>query len=210
MKTAKHPLQRIYLSNTGFRFKENRIVVHLTDYAEKHGMNLNGLGAFGFSMEDWDQFTQLQGRSTAIWFETEYATKARMDLVDRRIAALRVFHRDHLSNDSDVPVDMVVKTRGHRMQPIVNVGGVAQFKKNAIVHYLLAYTNERGLGLSELSACKYSRDDRNQFLQLRGTSVGTFGGFTRWTSQATITRADRIVAKMAAAGMFDQKKESTT
>jgi hypothetical protein len=52
--------------------------------------------------------------------------------------------------------------------------GVNRFKANAIVVRLLAFASARGYGLNEIAMGRFSQDDRIQFAQLHGYSVGGF------------------------------------
>jgi hypothetical protein len=62
----------------------------------------------------------------------------------------------------------------HPMQPVVMVDGIARFKENAIVHYMLEAG--RGAGLFDLNSLAshvpaFSREDHEQLAQLIGYSV---------------------------------------
>lgn len=59
----------------------------------------------------------------------------------------------------------------HPMQPIVNVGGVARFKSNKIVEYLL---DNGHADMNLLAVLNFSDEDRAQFAQLIGYSVSGF------------------------------------
>lgn len=55
------------------------------------------------------------------------------------------------------------------MQPVeLSKGGVARFKTNSIVEYLL---DEGGIDMNALARIDFPREDRDQFLQLIGYSV---------------------------------------
>lgn len=53
--------------------------------------------------------------------------------------------------------------------------GVLRFKENAIVRHLLDFGKEHGCGMNELAAMPFLREDRVQFAQLIGYSLGGFG-----------------------------------
>ena len=59
-----HPIQPLELDEHGvLRFKENKIVRHLLDFATQRGNGLNELHCANFSNEDRQQFAQLIGYS---------------------------------------------------------------------------------------------------------------------------------------------------
>lgn len=58
------------------------------------------------------------------------------------------------------------------MQPIVNDGGVMRFKANAIVRFLL---DAGPFDMNRLALMPFTPEDREQFAQLIGYSVGGFG-----------------------------------
>ncbi len=61
----------------------------------------------------------------------------------------------------------------HPMQPIyLDAGGVARFKSNAIVRFLLDSGNA---DMNKLALMNFSSEDRIQFAQLIGYSVSGFG-----------------------------------
>jgi hypothetical protein len=96
----KHPIQPLLTDEHGVvRFKENKIVRHLLDWASQRGMGLNNFAVMGFSDEDRQQFAQLIGYSLSGYCELrsyvtdeEYREAAHMadglDERDARIAAL--------------------------------------------------------------------------------------------------------------------------
>lgn len=58
------------------------------------------------------------------------------------------------------------------MQPVVlDTDGKARFRQNAVVRYLL---DKGGLTLSDLADVPFPVEDRSQFLQLLGYSVGGY------------------------------------
>lgn len=62
----KNPIQPIVTDEVGIlRFKENKIVNYLLDWATERGMSLNELAAMSFSNDDRQQFAQLIGYSVS-------------------------------------------------------------------------------------------------------------------------------------------------
>lgn len=85
----------------------------------------------------------------------------------------------------------------HPMQPIVMVDGVARFKANAIVRYLLDWASDAPIDgskcdMNDLARMPFSQEDRNQFAQLIGYSVSGFGDLS-YADPRTVRRADRAV-----------------
>lgn len=78
----------------------------------------------------------------------------------------------------------------HPMQPIeLDRHGVARFKQNKIVTYLL---DNGGIDLNHLAVQDFSDEDRMQFAQLIGYSVGGFGDLS-YASNEVVAEADAIV-----------------
>jgi hypothetical protein len=75
----------------------------------------------------------------------------------------------------------------HPDQPVVFTDGVARFKENAIVSFLL---NAGPFDMNQLALMPFSEDDRNQFAQLLGYSVSGFGELP-YADSARVIRADR-------------------
>jgi len=71
------------------------------------------------------------------------------------------------------------------MQPIVLVDGIARFKENACVRFLL---QNGGLTLNDLARQNFPREDQEQFAQLIGYSVCGFCSLS-YVSEATAQRA---------------------
>jgi hypothetical protein len=64
MTTAKHPIQPIVTDDKGvLRFKENRIVSDLLNFATGRGFGLNEIACRDYSREDRQQLAQLIGYS---------------------------------------------------------------------------------------------------------------------------------------------------
>lgn len=62
----------------------------------------------------------------------------------------------------------------HPIQPIEKTGGVARFKQNKIVSYLLEVGQRNGAGLNELAGMPFSQEDRTQLAQLIGYTLSGF------------------------------------
>lgn len=85
----------------------------------------------------------------------------------------------------------------HPIQPLEkDKSGVLRFKENAIILYLL---DKGGIGLNDLAIVDFSQEDREQFAQLIGYSLGGFGDLS-YASDATYEAADR----MAREGVSDK------
>lgn len=64
MTTTKHPIQPLMVDGMGvLRFKENRIISDLLDFADDHGFGLNEIACREYSREDRQQLAQLIGYS---------------------------------------------------------------------------------------------------------------------------------------------------
>lgn len=60
----KNPIQPLLPEDGGgLRFKSNKIVEHVYDFAEKNGLELNKIAMMDFSDDDRQQFAQLLGYS---------------------------------------------------------------------------------------------------------------------------------------------------
>lgn len=69
-----HPMQPIVLAdNDVIRFKANKIVRFLLDWASQRGIDMNTLAIMPFSQEDRAQFAQLIGYSVSGYGELQYA-----------------------------------------------------------------------------------------------------------------------------------------
>lgn len=81
----------------------------------------------------------------------------------------------------------------HPMQPIVvDDDGVARFKANAIVCFLL---DQGGFDMNDLARRFFSDEDREQFAQLIGYSVSGFGDLS-YASRESIIEADAAVERL--------------
>jgi hypothetical protein len=79
------------------------------------------------------------------------------------------------------------------MQPIyIDPDGVARFKPNAIVTFLLDWARERGMGLNELARLHFKDEDWSQFAQLIGYSVAG------WSDLSYVSDVAREEANAAA------------
>lgn len=80
------------------------------------------------------------------------------------------------------------------MQPIIkDDDGTLRFKENKIVRVLLDWATPKGMSLNELALMEFSQDDRQQFAQLIGYSLGGYSELS-YVSDADVRKAD-IVAK---------------
>ena len=78
----------------------------------------------------------------------------------------------------------------HPLQPIeFDRHGVARFRGNAIVRFLLDWASERGMSLNDLALIPFSDDDRAQFAQLIGYSVSGWGDL-HYVSPENYARAE--------------------
>jgi len=75
----------------------------------------------------------------------------------------------------------------HPTQPVVVVNGVKRFKENAIVRFLL---NNGGYDMNKLAMLQFSDEDREQFAQLIGYSLGGFSELS-YVSDKTIKRVQK-------------------
>ena len=85
----------------------------------------------------------------------------------------------------------------HPVQPIVlDDRGIARFKENKIVSYLLDLASQRGIcDMNTLAQLPFSAEDRNQFAQLIGYSVGGFADLS-YSNEKIVAEADAAVAKL--------------
>ena len=87
---------------------------------------------------------------------------------------------------------MSTKAR-HPMQPIVFVRGVARFKPNKIVRFLL---DHGGYNLCQIESMGFSKEDYEQFIQLIGWSVCCFGELEGSVSKRAVDIADAEVERL--------------
>ncbi len=84
----------------------------------------------------------------------------------------------------------------HPMQPVyLTEGGIARFRKNDIVRFLIDFATGKGVSMNELALMPFSREDREQFAQLIGYSVSGFGDLS-YASDEVVTEADGRVADL--------------
>lgn len=76
----------------------------------------------------------------------------------------------------------------HPIQPLSNEDGVLRFKKNSIVVFLL---NNGGFDLHKLAMMDFSKEDREQFVQLIGYSLSGFGELS-YVSDETYSAAEQM------------------
>lgn len=83
----------------------------------------------------------------------------------------------------------------HPMQPILfDEHGVARFKRNAIVEFLLENTDLNTLSSLTRNG-KFPVEDYDQLMQLIGYSVSGYGDLN-WSSVDTVKTADQEVDRM--------------
>lgn len=69
----KNPIQPLIKGDDGIvRFKSNKMVGHLLDWAQAHGHGLNEMAIMPFSNDDRQQFAQLIGYSLCGFSELDY------------------------------------------------------------------------------------------------------------------------------------------
>ena len=63
---SKNPMQPVNLAADGVvRFKENKIVTYLLQFAERRGIDLNQIAIMDFDEDDYSQLMQLIGYSVS-------------------------------------------------------------------------------------------------------------------------------------------------
>jgi len=101
-----------------------------------------------------------------------------------------------LNNRSAAEIEM---KDTHPMQPVVMVRNIARFKKNEIVCHLLDHGE---YDMNKLACMDFSQEDREQFAQLIGYSVGGFSTLS-YASDAVcdkaIKAANSLMAKQGGA-----------
>lgn len=78
---AKNPMQPLISDEAGVvRFKKNKIVSDLLDFASKHGMDLNTIGMNrSYSNDDHEQLAQLIGYSVSGFGDLSYVSDETFD-----------------------------------------------------------------------------------------------------------------------------------
>ena len=81
----------------------------------------------------------------------------------------------------------------HPLQPIgLDKHGVARFKENAIVRFLL---DAGPFDLNQIACMKFSAEDHSQLAQLIGYSVSGFGDLS-YANEDVVSRADAIADRI--------------
>lgn len=80
----------------------------------------------------------------------------------------------------------------HPMQPIVLVDGIARFKDNRLVRFLI---DQYGLNQLHMRCSDATQDDWNQLAQLIGYSVSGFGDLS-YADHETVAKADKIAESL--------------
>lgn len=77
---ARHPIQPLQTDTDGVvRFKSNKIVRFLLDWASRRGIDMNALALMPFENEDREQFAQLIGYSLSGFGELSYVSDETYD-----------------------------------------------------------------------------------------------------------------------------------
>lgn len=85
------------------------------------------------------------------------------------------------------------KKKEHPMQPIIlDKHGIARFKENSIVRYLIDNGN---ISLNDIEILQFSKEDYEQFNQLLGYSVSGFGDLN-YVRKKTVEKADYLVEEL--------------
>lgn len=80
------------------------------------------------------------------------------------------------------------------IQPLVNEDGILRFKRNEIVRYLL--DSHPNCDMNSLAALDFSDDDRQQFAQLLGYSLGGYAELTRYVDNEAYELAENMAKGM--------------
>jgi hypothetical protein len=115
------------------------------------------------------------------------------DAIEQIVDAVKLIRNVRYANIRELDVnDAVISEEPHHpVQPIVNVAGIARFKVNGIVRFLL----ENGpFDMNYLARQSFSREDHEQFAQLIGYSVGGFSDLS-YASAEVIDAASAEVAR---------------
>jgi len=96
-----------------------------------------------------------------------------------------------------IPTDLKVHLKAIRegmkqpIQPIImDEFGTFRFQANAIVRYLL---DNGGIDMNDLARLEFSNEDRQQFAQLIGYSLGSYGKLTHYVDDAAYETAERML-----------------
>ncbi len=90
MKPAPHPMQPIALDRAGVaRFKQNKIVRDLLDFATARGFGLNEIAVRDYHVEDQEQLAQLIGYSVSGFGDLSYARRGTVQTADVIAGLLR-------------------------------------------------------------------------------------------------------------------------
>ena len=88
MTEPLHPNQAVYMDGKRARFRANKIVRFLVDFAQSKGIGLNELGSMPFDAADRMQLAQLIGYSVDGYAELSYVSdesKYQADLEAERV-----------------------------------------------------------------------------------------------------------------------------
>lgn len=83
-EVKKNPMQPVERAEDGvIRFKKNRIVRDLLDFASEHGLDLNEIARREYSGDDLSQLSQLIGYSVDGYADLSYRRKSHVEKADR-------------------------------------------------------------------------------------------------------------------------------
>ncbi len=82
------------------------------------------------------------------------------------------------------------------MQPIVMTPSkVVRFKENRMVSALLDFGDIHGMGMNKLARMEFTAEERMQFAQLVGYSVGGYGTLS-YASAESVAKADAVASEL--------------
>lgn len=91
----KHPMQDIIVAEDGVvRFRKNKIVRFLLDWATPRGMSLNDLARMDFDDADREQLAQLIGYSVSGFGDLSYASEETVAKADVIAESVLAAHRE--------------------------------------------------------------------------------------------------------------------
>lgn len=80
--------------------------------------------------------------------------------------------------------------------------GIARFVKNSIVDDLLDFATRRGFGMNEIACREYTPEERMQFAQLIGYSLGGYGDLS-YTTDESYNEAVQSCEQLSMAHQFE-------
>lgn len=110
------------------------------------------------------------------------------------------YERQNVRREIESKLRELVREQSMPMQPIIlDVRGVARFKKNTLVDNLYEHGVRTGYGLNEMYTESHDDADRMQFAQLIGYSVGGYSTLSYVTDESA-NAAFAIVRNITSAG----------